>query len=39
MMFRENKYFSATSMYAAYQCGIKPVAPYVEAQDAAGNFA
>jgi tetratricopeptide (TPR) repeat protein len=25
-------YFSATSLYAAWQAGIKPIAPYVEAQ-------
>ena len=25
-------YFSATSLYAAWQAGIKPVSPYVEAQ-------
>src|SRR5262249_47926182 len=28
-------YFTATSMYAADQAGIKVIAPYVEAQDAA----
>ena len=26
------EYFSATSMYAAWQSGLKPVSPYVEAQ-------
>src|SRR5262249_45573225 len=31
-------YFTATSMYAADQAGIKVVAPYVEAQDASGNW-
>jgi hypothetical protein len=31
-------YFSANSMYAAWQAGIQPVAPYVEAQDAAGQW-
>ena len=31
-------YFTATSMYAADQAGIKVIAPYVEAQDAAGNW-
>jgi len=31
-------YFTATSMYAADQAGIKVVAPYVEAQDAQGNW-
>ncbi len=25
-------YFSATSLYAAWQAGVKPIAPYVEAQ-------
>jgi len=38
MMHGEIEYFSATSMYAAYQSGIEPVAPYVEAQDAAGKW-
>src|SRR6202790_943790 len=32
-------YFTATSMYAADQAGIKVIAPYVEAQDAAGKWA
>lgn len=31
-------YFTATSMYAADQAGIKVVAPYVEAQDASGKW-
>ncbi|MFZ0908752.1 MAG: FG-GAP-like repeat-containing protein [Candidatus Acidiferrales bacterium] len=31
-------YFTANSMYAAWQAGIQPVAPYVEAQDAAGKW-
>ena len=31
-------YFTATSMYAADQAGIKVIAPYVEAQDAKGNW-
>ena len=38
MMHGEIEYFSATSMYAAYQSGIEPVAPYVEAQDASGKW-
>ncbi len=38
MMHGEIEYFSATSMYAAYQSGIEPVAPYVEAQDAGGKW-
>jgi tetratricopeptide (TPR) repeat protein len=32
-------YFSATSLYAAWQAGIKPVAPYVEAQRPDGTWA
>ena len=31
-------YFSATSLYAAWQAGIKPIAPYVEAQMADGSW-
>jgi hypothetical protein len=31
-------YFSANSMYAAWQAGIQPVAPYVEAQDSSGKW-
>jgi len=31
-------YFTATSMYAADQAGIKVIAPYVEAQDEKGNW-
>ena len=31
-------YFTATSMYSADQAGIKVIAPYVEAQDAAGDW-
>jgi hypothetical protein len=31
-------YFTATSMYAADQAGIKVIAPYVEAQDAQANW-
>jgi len=31
-------YFTATSMYAADQAGIKVIAPYVEAQDSAGKW-
>ncbi len=34
MMHGEIEYFSATSMFAAYQSGVEPLAPYVEAQDA-----
>jgi len=32
-------YFTATSMYAADQAGIKVIAPYVEAQDKQGKWA
>jgi tetratricopeptide (TPR) repeat protein len=31
-------YFSATSLYAAWQAGIKPISPYVEAQRADGTW-
>ncbi len=31
-------YFTATSMYAADQAGLKVIAPYVEAQDANGKW-
>ena len=31
-------YFTATSMYAADQAGVKVIAPYVEAQDAEGKW-
>ena len=31
-------YFSATSLYAAWQAGIKPVSPYVEAQLPDGSW-
>ena len=37
-MHGEIEYFSATSMYAAYQAGVEAVAPYVEAQDASGKW-
>jgi len=32
------EYFTATSMYAAHQAGMSPIAPYVEAQDARGRW-
>ncbi len=32
------EYFTATSMYAADQAGVQPVAPYVEALNAAGQW-
>jgi Flp pilus assembly protein TadD len=31
-------YFSASSMYAAWQAGITPVPPYVEVQDGSGQW-
>lgn len=31
-------YFSATSLYAAWQAGIKPISPYVEAQLSNGTW-
>jgi tetratricopeptide (TPR) repeat protein len=31
-------YFTANSMYAAWQAGVQPVAPFVEAQDASGKW-
>jgi hypothetical protein len=31
-------YFSATSLYAAWQAGIKPISPYVEAQMPDGHW-
>jgi hypothetical protein len=31
-------YFSATSLYAAWQAGVKPVSPYAEAQLADGSW-
>ncbi|MBV8053495.1 MAG: hypothetical protein JOZ80_20070 [Acidobacteriaceae bacterium] len=38
LMHGEIEYFSATSMYAADQAGLKPVAPYVEAFGADGKW-
>jgi len=32
------EYFTANSMYAAWQAGINPIAPYVEAQDGNGKW-
>jgi len=31
-------YFSATSLYAAWQAGVKPIAPYIEAQMPDGSW-
>ncbi len=38
LMHGEIEYFSATSMYAADQAGLRPFAPYVEAQDQKGKW-
>jgi hypothetical protein len=38
LMHGEIEYFTATGMYAADQAGIQAIAPYVEAQDAAGKW-
>ena len=38
LMHGEIEYFSATSMFAAYQAGVEAIAPYVEAQDASGKW-
>jgi tetratricopeptide (TPR) repeat protein len=38
LLHGEIEYFSATSMYAAYQSGLEPVAPYLEAQDKNGTW-
>lgn len=31
-------YFSASSLYAAWQAGLKPISPYVEALDSSGHW-
>jgi hypothetical protein len=38
LMHGEVEYFSATSMFAAYQAGVEAIAPFVEAQDASGKW-
>jgi hypothetical protein len=38
LMHGEVEYFSANSMYAADQAGLRPFAPYVEAQNAEGKW-
>ncbi|HTW58561.1 MAG TPA: FG-GAP-like repeat-containing protein [Terriglobales bacterium] len=38
LLHGEVEYFSANSMYAASQAGIQAIAPYVEAEDASGNW-
>lgn len=38
LMHGEIEYFTATSMYAASQAGLEPIAPYVEALSAKGKW-
>ncbi len=38
LMHGEVEYFSATSMYAADQSGLRPIAPYLEALDSQGRW-
>jgi tetratricopeptide (TPR) repeat protein len=38
LLHGEVEYFSANSMYAASQAGVHAISPYVEAQDARGNW-
>lgn len=38
LMYGLTDYFTATSMFAAYQAGVDAVAPYVEAQDSSGRW-
>ena len=38
LMHGEIEYFTATSMYAADQAGLQPVAPYLEALDSNGKW-
>jgi tetratricopeptide (TPR) repeat protein len=38
LLHGEIEYFTATSMFAAYQAGVEAVPPYVEAQDASGKW-
>jgi tetratricopeptide (TPR) repeat protein len=38
LMHGEVEYFSANSMYAASQAGVRAISPYVEAQDASGKW-
>lgn len=38
LMHGEIEYFTATSMYAADQAKLQPIAPYMEAQDANGKW-
>jgi tetratricopeptide (TPR) repeat protein len=39
LMHGEVEYFSATSMYAADQSGLRPIAPYLEVLDSQGEWA
>jgi tetratricopeptide (TPR) repeat protein len=38
LLHGEIEYFTATSMFAAYQAGLAAVGPYLEAQDASGKW-
>jgi tetratricopeptide (TPR) repeat protein len=38
LLHGEVEYFTATSMFAAYQAGVEGIPPYVEAQDANGKW-
>ena len=38
LMHGYTDYFTATSVYAAHQSGVRPIAPYLQAQDAAGRW-
>jgi tetratricopeptide (TPR) repeat protein len=38
LLHGEVEYFTATSMFAAYQAGVEAIPPYVEAQDANGKW-
>jgi len=38
LLHGEVEYFTATSMFAAYQAGVEGVPPYVEAQDGSGKW-
>lgn len=31
-------YFSASSLYAAWQAGLRPISPYIEARDSSGHW-
>jgi tetratricopeptide (TPR) repeat protein len=38
LMYGYIEYFMANSMYAAWQAGINPIAPYIEALDSSGKW-